>query len=112
VIGEIDAVYAMEELLVDDSAGNASGSADPGEQGVELTIPLRNEGFSFGSPFEATLVSDFPTVTVTRATTQYGVAFAGEVAEQDEPFRLNVSPSHNCGDPLGLRLLLAVPNRP
>ncbi len=112
VVGEIDAVYRETAVIVDDSTGNATGTVDPGERNVDIWIPLLNEGFSFGTPFYATLESDLPTVTVTNPTVHYGLAHSGEIANQDQPYRISVSSQHDCGEPIAFRLKLDVPNRP
>ncbi len=94
--------FATGAVLVDDSAGNGTNSADPGETAL-LTVPLLNSGAP-ATGISATLVSLTPTVTVNTPTSAYpNIGTAGS-GNNVTPFSITVDSGHVCGAPMDFQV--------
>jgi hypothetical protein len=104
-VGSADPEFASLPFALADTTGNgnANGAADPGEENLRVTIPLRNVGFSGGPPVNAVLVSDTPTAVPTQANATYDALAPFE--SDARTFEFALSPDHVCGDPVNLRLV-------
>ncbi|MFZ4431375.1 MAG: M12 family metallo-peptidase, partial [Phycisphaerales bacterium] len=90
-----------------DAAGNANGRIDSGESSIAITIPIRNAGSLTATGVSATLVSNTPTVTVPLPSASYpDLAACVGTASNALPFLIDVAPSHLCGDPISLTLII------
>lgn len=103
--GSADAEFIALGASLDDSVGNGNnnGAADPGEEDLRLSIPLRNIGFSPGEPFSAVLVSNTPTAFPTIPNATYAAMAPFESDTQEFGFAL--SSDHPCGEPVELVVL-------
>jgi hypothetical protein len=92
-----------------DVAGNCNrnGHADPGEDGISLTIPVKNMGGTTSASMVGTLSAVSPGVEVLTATSAYGDLAYAQVGVNQSPYLIKVPASHPCGSPVLLRLTVA-----
>jgi subtilisin-like proprotein convertase family protein len=90
--------------LIDDThgTGDGDGVAERGEQGIQLTIPIRNVGSTAATGVSATLASLTPGVTITSAVSTYPNIAAGQTTSNATPFEISIGPAHPCGAPVSL----------
>lgn len=94
------------------SNGNANGLIDPGESNVGLRLQIRKRVAAAATNVNATLVSLTPTVTVVQNSSFYDDPSTGAVNDvgnvnpvfNTTPYIISVSPTHQCGAPINLRL--------
>lgn len=93
-------------IIIDDThgTGDGDGIAERGEQGIQLTIPMRNVGSATATGISVTLVSLSPGVTVDSAVSTYPDIAAGQSSSNTTPFAISVGPTHPCGTSISLVL--------
>ena len=84
--------------------GNANGVVDPGESEIGLTVRMVNNGTTNATSVTSTLTSLTPTVTIVSGSSTYPNMSPGVQQNNNTLFKINVSPSHPCGDAINLRL--------
>jgi len=88
---------------VNDTAGNHSGSIDPGET-IELALGVHNVGSQQATGISATLSTSEVGVSVLNETSVYPSIPAGEDMTNTTPFRIYVSGGYACGDYITMNL--------
>lgn len=105
VIGAPEAAFAATGVnSIDDSAGNANGYIDPGENGINLYLEIVNSGTANATGVTATLTSLSGTASVSNGNQGYPNIAIGNVGTNSVPFQISVSPSHVCGSTVSLQL--------
>ncbi|RMG44708.1 MAG: hypothetical protein D6718_09405 [Acidobacteria bacterium] len=90
--------------VVDDSAGNGNGVADPGETFV-LEVDSRNTGTLGATHVQGTLSTSTPDATVTDPAADWPDIPEGTVRRSLPPhFTVELAPTHPCGDPIAFTL--------
>jgi len=97
--------FGVGSVVVDDTTGNGTGAADPGETGLLLTIPITNAG-SPATAISATLTSLTGTATVTAASSTYPDIGTGGSGSNATQFAFDLSSAHVCGDPIDFQLTI------
>lgn len=91
--------------FVDTAAnGNNNGGLDPGENSVQLTIPVKNSGLTLATGVTATLTSLTATATVNSGSSTYPDMTNNVPVTNASPFVVSLSSSHVCGNPVNLRM--------
>jgi len=105
VVGAPTAAFAATgNSIINDSSGNGNGFIEPGENGIQLTFEITNNGTANASSVSGTLTSLTPTATVTTGTRAFPDLTIGQPGSNSLPFVINVSPSHVCGTSIDFQL--------
>lgn len=94
-------------ILDNTGNGNANTRIDPGENSIQVTVPLRNNGGTNATGVSAIMTSLTPTVTVATSGANYPNLAAGVTGSNTTPYVISVSPSHVCGTAISLRLTIS-----
>lgn len=97
--------FGVGTIVVDDTAGNGTNAADPGESGLLLTIPITNAG-SPATGISAVLSSLTGTATVTQSGSTYADIGTGGSANNATQFAFDLSSAHVCGDPIDFQMTI------
>jgi subtilisin-like proprotein convertase family protein len=97
--------FGVGSVVVDDTSGNSTGSADPGETGLLLTIPITNAG-SPATGISAVLSSLTGTATVTASGSTYPDIGTGGSGNNATQFAFDLDGSHVCGDPINFQMTI------
>ena len=89
-----------------DPLGNSNGFPEPGEQALELSEYLYNQGAITSTQVVARLTSLTEGVTLDTADTTYADIPAGESLENDTPYTFSIDPSVPCGTDLDFQALV------
>ncbi|HEX5690851.1 MAG TPA: M36 family metallopeptidase, partial [Roseiflexaceae bacterium] len=95
----------VQDVTIDDSAGNNNGAIEPGEP-IALKVKLLNPWRAAAQKVvsaTATLSSSTPGVTILDDTSSYG-SIAAQASASGDPFQLIVNPSATCGQSLSFSL--------
>ncbi len=84
-------------LLLNDPNGNGNGFPEPGEQGVQLSEALFNQGAITSTQITSKLTSLTNGVTVSTANSTYADIAAGETGLNATPYVFSIDPSVVCG---------------
>lgn len=105
--------FAGQWTLNDTSGnGNANGRIDPGESSISLVLGIAKRQNPTGTNVTGVLTSTTPTVTIVDDAGTYpnapGPAGGNPqpVFNTNDPYIINVSPSHPCGAPINLQLTI------
>ncbi len=110
VIGSPTASFAATgNNSINDTAGNGNGFIDPGENGIQLTFEITNNGTADATSISGTLTSLTATATVTTATRAFPNLLIGQAGSNSLPFVINVSPAHVCGNSIDFQLAITAP---
>ncbi len=88
--------------------GNANDRLDPGENAIQIRLPIANLGQSTATNVRGTLTSLTPAATIVTSSATYpDIAFLGQNVLNGTPFVVALDSSHPCGTPISLQLALA-----
>lgn len=95
-----------DSLILADENGNGNGFPEPGEQGLELSEYLFNQGAITSTQVIAQVTSLTDGVTIDTAGTTYADIPAGETGLNDSPYIFSIDPSVPCGTDMDFQALI------
>jgi len=99
-------------VVLDDSAGNGNGAADPGER-LTLALALHNDGHAVATGISATLEGVGPTVALVRTEAEWPDLVPQATEWSSAPhFTLDLDRAHACGEALAMQLVVRLEQGP
>ena len=88
------------QILLDNGCGRVNGIPAPGEEGIQFQLEIQNVTNIPALNVTACIVSLTPTATFDAAPVNVSASLAAGDAVFNDPFILDVSTAHPCGDPI------------